>query len=50
MDMPARGAHLGAGIIMAPSLDFMDRAYLSARTEGISHIPDRRDADSEHHR
>jgi phytoene dehydrogenase-like protein len=38
-DMPARGAHLGAGIIMAPSLDFMDRAYLSARAEGIARIP-----------
>ncbi|HEY6458047.1 MAG TPA: NAD(P)/FAD-dependent oxidoreductase [Steroidobacteraceae bacterium] len=38
-DMPACGAHLGAGIIMAPSLDFMDRAYLSARADGIAHIP-----------
>jgi phytoene dehydrogenase-like protein len=38
-DMPASGAHLGAGIIMAPSLDFMDRAYLSARTDGIARIP-----------
>jgi phytoene dehydrogenase-like protein len=37
--MPATGAHLGAGIIMAPSLDFMDRAYLSARTEGMSRAP-----------
>ena len=38
-DMPTSGAHLGAGIIMAPSLDFMDRAYLSARAEGIAHSP-----------
>lgn len=37
--MPTSGAHLGAGIIMAPSLDFMDRAYLSARSEGISQVP-----------
>ncbi len=26
--MPPAGAHLGAGIIMAPSLNYMDRAYL----------------------
>ncbi|HEX3835659.1 MAG TPA: NAD(P)/FAD-dependent oxidoreductase [Steroidobacteraceae bacterium] len=38
-DMPASGAHLGAGIIMAPSLNFMDRAYLSARTEGVARHP-----------
>jgi phytoene dehydrogenase-like protein len=37
--MPATGAHLGAGIIMAPSLDFMDRAYLSARSEGMARVP-----------
>jgi phytoene dehydrogenase-like protein len=37
--MPISGAHLGAGIIMAPSLDFMDRAYLSARAEGVSQVP-----------
>ncbi|HEY1900066.1 MAG TPA: NAD(P)/FAD-dependent oxidoreductase [Steroidobacteraceae bacterium] len=37
--MPANGPHLGAGIIMAPSLDFMDRAYLSARTAGMSQTP-----------
>ena len=34
--MPADGAHLGAGIIMAPSLEFMDQAYLSARATGMS--------------
>ncbi len=37
--MPPSGAHLGAGIIMAPSLDYMDRAYGSARTDGISRAP-----------
>jgi phytoene dehydrogenase-like protein len=37
--MPATGAHLGAGIIMAPSLDFMDRAYLTARSGGMSQVP-----------
>jgi len=37
--MPGSGAHLGAGIIIAPSLDFMDRAYLSARAEGTSRSP-----------
>jgi phytoene dehydrogenase-like protein len=37
--MPSSGAHLGAGIIMAPSLNYMDRAYGSARTDGISHAP-----------
>ncbi len=37
--MPSSGAHLGAGIIMAPSLDYMDRAYGSARSEGISRAP-----------
>jgi phytoene dehydrogenase-like protein len=37
--MPNTGAHLGAGIIMAPSLDYMDQAYMSARTTGISPAP-----------
>jgi phytoene dehydrogenase-like protein len=37
--MPASGAHLGAGIIMAPSLDYMDRAYGSARIDGVSLAP-----------
>ncbi|HTV78164.1 MAG TPA: NAD(P)/FAD-dependent oxidoreductase [Steroidobacteraceae bacterium] len=37
--MPATGAHLGAGIIMAPSLAFMDQAWLSACATGISHRP-----------
>ena len=37
--MPSSGAHLGAGIIMAPSLDYMDRAYGSARSDGYSQAP-----------
>jgi phytoene dehydrogenase-like protein len=31
--------HHGAGIIMAPSLDYMDRAYLDARARGWSKQP-----------
>ncbi len=37
--MPSSGAHLGAGIIMAPSLDYMEQAYLSARSAGVSQSP-----------
>jgi phytoene dehydrogenase-like protein len=37
--LPERGDHLTAGIIVGPSLDYMDRAYLSARTEGFSREP-----------
>jgi phytoene dehydrogenase-like protein len=37
--MPITGAHLASGIIMAPSLHYMDQAYLSARTTGISGAP-----------
>ena len=33
------GDHLTAGIIMAPSLDYMDRAYLDAREHGWSKNP-----------
>ena len=32
-------SHLGAGIILAPSLGYMDRAYATARLHGISHQP-----------
>lgn len=32
-------SHLGAGIIMAPSLGYMDRAFASARLHGISRDP-----------
>jgi phytoene dehydrogenase-like protein len=37
--LPEPGAHHGSGIIMAPSLDYMDRAYLDARAEGIARRP-----------
>jgi phytoene dehydrogenase-like protein len=37
--LPGPGAHLGAGIIMAPSLDYMDRAFTDARTHGWSRAP-----------
>jgi phytoene dehydrogenase-like protein len=37
--LPEPGDHLTAGIIMAPSLAYMDRAYLTARTEGFSREP-----------
>ena len=37
--LPEPGDHLTAGIIVAPSLAYMDRAYLSARTQGYSKEP-----------
>ncbi len=37
--LPGPGDHLTAGIIVAPSLAYMDRAYLSARTDGFSKEP-----------
>jgi phytoene dehydrogenase-like protein len=37
--LPEPGNHLTAGIILAPSLAYMDRAYTSARTEGWSREP-----------
>jgi phytoene dehydrogenase-like protein len=37
--LPGPGPHLGSGIIMAPSLQFMDRAHASAREEGWSREP-----------
>jgi phytoene dehydrogenase-like protein len=37
--LPGEGDHLTAGIITAPSLPYMDRAYLTARTEGWSREP-----------
>ena len=36
---PGGADHLTAGIIMAPSLDYMDRAYLDARAHGWSKEP-----------
>jgi phytoene dehydrogenase-like protein len=37
--LPGIGDHLTAGIIMAPSLEYMDRAYLDARADGWSKNP-----------
>lgn len=37
--LPEPGDHLTAGIIIAPSLDYMDRAYLDARAHGWSRQP-----------
>ncbi len=37
--LPEAGAHHASGIIMAPSLGYMDRAYLDARERGISRSP-----------
>ncbi len=37
--LPGPGDHLTAGIILAPSLDYMDRAYLDARAQGWSKAP-----------
>lgn len=36
---PGPGDHLTAGIIIAPSLDYMDRAYLDSRAHGWSKQP-----------
>ncbi len=33
------GAHLGSGIILAPSLGYMDRAFAEARIDGMSRRP-----------
>ncbi|HEX6660314.1 MAG TPA: NAD(P)/FAD-dependent oxidoreductase [Sphingomicrobium sp.] len=37
--LPKKGDHLTAGIIMAPSLDYMHRAWLDAQTDGWSKKP-----------
>ncbi|OGA06762.1 MAG: FAD-dependent oxidoreductase [Betaproteobacteria bacterium RIFCSPHIGHO2_12_FULL_69_13] len=37
--LPEPGPHLASGIILAPSLDYMDRAYLDARAEGMARAP-----------
>ncbi len=37
--LPAPGDHLTAGIIIAPSLQYMDKAYLDARRDGVSPEP-----------
>ena len=37
--LPEDGPHHASGIIMAPSLQYMDRAYADAREHGISRAP-----------
>src|SRR3954465_6688564 len=37
--LPKKGNHLTAGIIMAPSLDYMHRAYLDAAVNGWAKQP-----------
>jgi phytoene dehydrogenase-like protein len=37
--LPGKGAHLGSGIIIAPSLAYMERAYFDARQHGWSREP-----------
>src|SRR3954451_19808320 len=37
--LPGDGDHLSSGIILAPSLGYMDRAYLDARAQGWSREP-----------
>ena len=37
--LPEEGLHHASGIILAPSLDYMDRAYLDARADGIARQP-----------
>ncbi|MCC6535705.1 MAG: NAD(P)/FAD-dependent oxidoreductase [Burkholderiales bacterium] len=37
--LPEPGAHLGAGIILAPSLRYMERAHADAREHGWSRAP-----------
>ncbi len=37
--LPEPGPHHASGIIMAPSLGYMDRAYLEARAAGVSRAP-----------
>jgi phytoene dehydrogenase-like protein len=37
--LPEPGSHLASGIILAPSLEYMDHAYLDARAEGVARAP-----------
>jgi len=37
--LPDAGEHLQAGIILAPSLDYMDRAFTDARATGMASAP-----------
>jgi len=36
---PELGLHLASGILMAPSLGYMDRAYVDARAQGMARSP-----------
>ena len=37
--LPGDGPHLRSGIVMAPSLDYMERAYFDAKSSGWSRAP-----------
>ncbi|HEX7741590.1 MAG TPA: NAD(P)/FAD-dependent oxidoreductase, partial [Sphingobium sp.] len=37
--LPGPGEHLKSGIVIAPTLDYMDRAYMDAKREGWSREP-----------
>ncbi len=37
--LPEPGSHLSAGIVLAPTLDYMDRAWMDARRDGWSKQP-----------
>ncbi len=37
--LPGDGDHLRSGIVLAPTLDYMDRAYLDAKRDGMSREP-----------
>ncbi|RYE02811.1 MAG: NAD(P)/FAD-dependent oxidoreductase [Sphingomonadales bacterium] len=37
--LPGKGEHHGAGIMICPTLDYMDRAYTTARANGMSDEP-----------
>jgi phytoene dehydrogenase-like protein len=37
--LPEPGAHHSSGIIIGPSLDYLDRAYLDARAQGMAREP-----------
>jgi len=37
--LPEAGEHLASGIIIAPTLDYMDRAFIDARLHGFSRAP-----------
>jgi phytoene dehydrogenase-like protein len=37
--LPEHGTHHASGIVLAPSLEYMDQAYLDARKDGIAHAP-----------